>query len=769
MRLPSIFLSAALLLLLISCSPRHVLTLGSGPIPPPEDPIEAKIEILLYKMTIEEKVGQMNQYSNFWEVTGPAPKGGNQEKQYEQLKKGLVGSMLNITGAQATREAQKLVMEHSRLKIPLIFGYDVIHGYKTMFPIPLGEAASWDLDAIEQSARIAATEAAAAGLHWTFAPMVDISRDARWGRIMEGAGEDPYLGSLIAVARIKGFQGSNLAADNTIAACAKHYAAYGFAEAGRDYNTVDISEHTLHNIVMPPFKAAAEAGVATFMNAFNEIGGIPATGSTHLQREILKKQWGFDGFIVSDWNSIGEFVDHGFAADNKEAARIAALAGSDMDMEARAYIEHLPELVRKEIVPEALIDDAVRRILRVKFRLGLFDDPYRYCDEEKENRLLLSPAFQDAARDVARKSIVLLKNEGNLLPLSKDIRRIAVIGPLAMDKNSPLGNWRAQAVANSAVSLLEGIQAAVGANTEVIHAQGAALNVGPRNFIQATAINTTDKSGFSEALAAARRADVVVLAIGEDAFQSGEGRSLSDIGLTGLQEELFNEIYRINPKVAVVLMNGRPLAIEDLAGKAPAIVEAWHLGSQAGHAIADVLFGDFNPSGKLPVSFPRNTGQVPIYYNHKHTGRAAPLVPGQVVWSHYNDVPNTPLYPFGYGLSYTTFSYSNMALGKKEIGFTDQLQVSVTVANTGKVAGTETVQMYIRDLAGSVTRPVKELKGFQRISLLPGESQQVTFTISAKDLEFYTAAGKWEAEPGAFKVYVGTNSVEVMEAGFSLK
>ncbi len=768
MRLSSIYFAGLFLLLFSTCSPK-LAPVNTAPAPDTADPTEAKIEALLRKMTLEEKIGQMNQYSSFWEATGPAPQGGKQEKQYEQLKKGLVGSMLNVTGAAATREVQKVVMEHSRLKIPLLFGYDVIHGYKTMFPIPLGEAASWDLDAIEQSARIAATEAAAAGLNWTFAPMMDISRDARWGRIMEGAGEDPYLGSRIAVARIKGFQGSNLAADNTIAACAKHFAAYGFAEAGRDYNTVDISEHTLHNIVLPPFKAAVEVGVATFMNAFNEIGGIPATGSTYLQRDILKKQWGFDGFIVSDWNSIGEFVDHGFASDNKEGARIAALAGSDMDMEARAYITHLADHVKNKTVPEAYIDDAVRRILRVKFRLGLFDDPYRYCDEEKEKRLLLSPAFQDAARDVARKSIVLLKNDNNLLPLKKDIKRIAVIGPLAADKDSPLGNWRAQAVANSAVSLLEGIQAAVGANTEVIHAQGPPLSIGPRNFIQSSVINTTDKSGFSEALAAARRADVVVLAIGEDAFQSGEGRSVSNIGLTGLQEELFHEIYRINPKVAVVLMNGRPLAIEALAAKAPAIVEAWHLGSQAGHAIADVLFGDYNPSGKLPVSFPRNTGQVPIYYNHKHTGRAAPLVPGQTVWSHYNDVPNSPLFPFGYGLSYTTFAYSNLALSKREMSFTDQLQVSVTLTNTGKMAGTETVQLYIRDLMGSVTRPVKELKGFQRVYLMPGESKQVTFTLTAKDLEFYTAAGKWEAEPGAFKVFVGGNSVEVMEAGFELR
>ncbi|MBX2926603.1 MAG: beta-glucosidase BglX [Saprospiraceae bacterium] len=769
MKIQSTLLLAALLFIVAACTPKVSSTVNLPKPAATDAPTEAKIEALLRKMTLEEKIGQLNQYSSFWEVTGPAPQGGNQQKRYEQLRNGLVGSMLNVTGAEATREVQRIVMENSRLKIPLLIGYDVIHGYKTMFPIPLGEAASWDLNLMEQTARIAATEAAAAGIHWTFGPMMDISRDARWGRIMEGAGEDPYLGSLVAAARVKGFQGSDLSRNNTLAACAKHYAAYGFAEAGRDYNTVDISEYTLHNVVLPPFKAAVDAGVATFMNAFNEIGGIPATGSSYLQRDLLKGQWGFDGFMVSDWGSIGEMVYHGFAADNAEAARIAMNAGSDMDMESRAYIEHLAQAVKDKSVPEAYIDDSVRRVLRLKFHLGLFDDPYRYCDEEREKRLLLSPAFLDAARDAGRKSIVLLKNEGDLLPLKKDIRRIAVIGPLAADKDSPLGSWRAQAETGSAVSLLEGIQAAVGANTEVIYAQGVALAIGNRNFLQEITINQTDKSGFSEAIAAARRADVVVLAIGEDCWQTGEGRSQSDIGLSGLQEELFNEISRINKKVAVVLMNGRPLAIENLAASASAILETWHLGSQAGNAIADVLFGDYNPSGKLPVSFPRNTGQAPIYYNHKSTGRGTYPGNNTVFWSHYTDVPNTPLYPFGYGLSYTTFSYSDLELSAKEITASDKLTVRLTLTNTGKVAGTEVVQLYIQDVVGSATRPVKELKGFEHVTLAPGESKQVSFTLSAKDLAFYTAARKWEAEPGAFRVYVGTNSQEVKEAGFTLK
>lgn len=763
-----LFITAVIAMIIAACSPK-VSPPTAPDVPAKEDPIEAKVEALLRKMTLEEKIGQMNQYSGFWEITGPAPQGGNQQRQYDQLRKGLVGSMLNVNGAAATREVQKIVMENSRLKIPLIIGYDVIHGYKTIFPIPLGEAASWDLGLMEQTARIAAAEAAAGGIHWTFAPMVDISRDARWGRVMEGAGEDTYFGSLVAAARVRGFQGKDLSADNTIAACAKHYAAYGFAEAGRDYNTVDISEHTLHNIVLPPFKAAADAGAATFMNSFNEIGGIPATGSVQLQRDILKKDWKFDGFVVSDWGSIGEMVGHGFAADTSDAARIAALAGSDMDMESRAYIVHLANWVKNKTVPEAYVDDAVRRILRIKFRLGLFDDPYRYCDEEREKRITLSPAFLDVARDAGRKSIVLLKNEGNLLPLKTEAKRIAVIGPLAADKDAPLGNWRAQGVANSAISLLEGVQAAAGPNTEVLYAQGTTLSVGARSFLIKTTINKDDKSGFAEALAAARKAEVVVLAIGEDCWQSGEGRSVANLELSGLQMELFNEIYRINKNVVVVLMNGRPLAIQELAGKAPAIVEAWHLGSQAGHAIADVLFGKYNPSGKLPVSFPRVTGQAPIYYNYKSTGRGFLPGPDQITWSQHNDVPNSPLFPFGFGLSYTTFSYSDIALSAKEMTAAAPLQVSVTVTNSGKAAGTETVQLYVQDLVGSVTRPVKELKGFQKITLAPGESKKVTFTITAKDLEFYTAARKWEAEPGAFKVFVGTNSAEVKEAGFVLK
>ena len=727
---------------------------------------EKKIDALLARMTLEEKIGQLNQYSSPFDMTGPAPSQGAQKRAYDQIRSGLVGSMLNVTGAEATRKAQQLAVENSRLKIPLIFGYDVIHGYKTIFPIPLGEAASWDPAAVERSARIAATEAAAAGLHWTFGPMVDVARDARWGRIMEGSGEDPFLGSQLAVARVRGFQGKDLAAVDTIAACAKHYAAYGFAEAGRDYNTVDISESTLRNVVLPPFKAAADAGAATFMNSFNEIGGIPATASVHLQREILKGEWGFKGFVVSDWGSIGEMVPHGFSDDLSHAAQQAIAAGSDMDMESRAYVAHLAGLVKSGKVDVKLVNDAVRRVLRVKYALGLFDDPYRYSDASRERAATMTPEHLAAARDMARKSIVLLKNDG-LLPLDKTVRSIAVIGPLADDKDSPLGNWRGQGAANSAVSLLEGVKAAVSPATRVLYAEGAKLVTGPRNFSAPSVYNTTDRSGLPAAVEAARAADVVLLAIGEDAYQSGEGRSQADIGLKGLQDELVRAVVEANKRVVVVLMSGRPLTIGHVADAVPALLESWLLGSQSGHAIADVLFGDYSPSGRLPVSFPRHVGQEPLYYGHKNTGRPGPEK--SVTWSHFTDVANDPLYPFGYGLSYTSFAYSEPRLSAAEIGRDGSLQVAVTVTNGGTRAGVEVAQLYVRDLVGSVTRPVKELKGFQKVELKPGESRDVTFTLKASDLAFYTAAGKWEAEPGAFKVYVGGNSRDVKEAGFRLR
>jgi beta-glucosidase len=729
--------------------------------------VEKRIDRLLGQMTLEEKVGQLNQYSSTFDVTGPPPSEGADQERYAQLRSGLVGSMLNVTGAEATRRAQELVVSNSRLGIPLVFGFDVIHGYQTMLPIPLGEAASFDLDAIEASARVAAIEAAAAGLHWTFAPMVDIARDARWGRIMEGAGEDPYLGSRVAAARVRGFQGQNLAAPDTLAACAKHYAAYGFAEAGRDYNTVDISEHTLRNVVLPPFAAAVEAGVASVMNSFNEIAGVPTTASVHLQREILKGEWGFGGLVVSDWGSIGELIPHGVAADARAAARLAMVAGSDMDMESKAYIEYLAELVRTGDVEERLVDDAVRRVLRVKFALGLFDDPYRYSDPEREKRVVGSDSHLAIARDVARKSIVLLKNAGGVLPLDKRSGTIAVIGALAADKDTPLGSWRGRAVPDSAVSLLEGIRAAVGPSVTVRYAEGARLAVGETSFVHELTLNESDRSGFAEAVAAARGADTVVVALGEEAFQTGEGRSQVDVGLKGVQLDLLRALVSVNPNVVVVLMNGRPLTLGGVVDAVPALIEAWHLGSQAGHAIADVLFGDYNPSGKLPVSFPRHVGQEPLYYNHKHTGRADPT--DMVFWSHYTDAPNTPLFPFGFGLSYTSFGYSELRLSASQMERGGELTARVTVTNTGGRAGAEIVQLYVRDRVGSVTRPVKELKGFQRVELSPGESLEVSFTLSSEDLAFYTARGVWEAEPGDFQLFVGGSSVDVKQGEFTLK
>ncbi len=728
------------------------------------NPIDQKVEALLKKMTLEEKIGQLNQYNGFWDVTGPAPKDGQAALKYEHLKKGLVGSMLNVRGVKDVKALQKIAVEETRLGIPLLFGFDVVHGYKTISPIPLAEAASWDLEAIKKSAAVAADEATSVGLNWTFAPMVDISRDARWGRSMEGAGEDPYLGSLIAVARVKGFQGENFNGNHTMLACAKHFAGYAFAESGRDYNTVDISENTMHNILFPPFKASLDAGVKTFMNSFNELNGIPATGHKWLQRDILKKDWKFDGFVVSDWGSIGEMVAHGYAKDNKDAAAIAINAGSDMDMESYAYVANLAALVKEKKVSEATINDAARRILKVKFELGLFDHPYKYCDEAREKATVGKPEIHEAVLDMAKKSIVLLKNQKELLPLKKSGQKIAIIGALANDKTSPLGSWRIGADDNTAVSVLEGFEKYKG-NT-ITYAKGADVAVGRILFGFETQINTTDKSGFPEAINAAKNADVVVMVLGEHGLQSGEGRSRTDIGLPGVQQELLEAVYKVNPNVVLVLANGRPLAIPWADANIPAILETWHLGTQSGNAIAQVLFGDYNPSGKLPMTFPRNVGQVPIYYNHKNTGRPTMNEPESVFWSHYIDEKNTPLYPFGYGLSYSKFNYSDLKVSSVSFAKSGKIEVSVTVTNTGKVRGKETVQLYIRDLIASVTRPVKELKGFEMIELNPGESKKVTFTIDEKTIEFYSANNKWEAEPGDFKVFIGTNSAETLEGNF---
>jgi len=732
--------------------------------------LDQKVEALLSKMTLQEKIGQMNQYNGFWNFTGPSPDGGDQKIKYDHLANGLVGSMLNVRGVKEVRAVQKIAVEKSRLGIPLIFGFDLIHGYQSVFPIPLAEAASWDLEAIQRSASLSAKEAAVAGINWTFAPMVDITRDARWGRVMEGAGEDPYLGSLVAAARVHGFQGDDLASPFTIAASAKHFAAYGFAEAGRDYNTVDIGLNTLHNIVLPPFKAAVDAGIKTFMNSFNDLNGIPATADAYLQRDLLKGEWGFDGFVVSDWGSIREMVDHGYAKDRKQAGEMSVLGGSDMDMESSIYVNELEALLEEKKINIAHIDDAVKRILKVKFELGLFDDPYLYCNEELEKQITGSQELVQANLDVAKKSIVLLKNENTILPLKKEGQKIGLIGPLAADKNSPLGNWRIAAVNNSAVSVLEGFQSYKG--NKISHAQGVKLvNKVPDGFHEEVQINTTDKTGIEEAIALAKEVDVVVMVLGEYGFQSGEGRSRAFLNLPGFQQELLEKVAEVNPNIVLVVMNGRPLILNWASENIPAIVEAWHLGSQSGHAIAQVLYGDYNPSGKLPMSFPRSVGQLPIYYNHKSTGRpgADGEDMGSVFWSHYGDEKNSPLYPFGYGLSYTQFEYSPLQLSDDIMDKGGSLKASIKLKNTGKFKGKEVVQFYIQDPYASATRPVKELKGFQMVELNPGETKEVSFRITEEQLKFYNARQKWEAESGTFYVFIGSNSAVKEKKAFELR
>lgn len=726
--------------------------------------IDQKVDSLLNLMTLEEKIGQLNQYNGFWDVTGPDPKEGAAAIKYEHLKKGLVGSMLNIKGVKNVKKIQKIAVEETRLGIPLLFGFDVIHGLKTISPIPLAEAASWDLEAIENSAAIAAEESAAVGINWTFAPMVDISRDARWGRVMEGAGEDPYLGSKIAFARVRGFQGTDFNSTKKIMACAKHFAGYGYAEAGRDYNTVDFSEFELQNNILPPFKACIEADVKTFMNSFNIVNGIPATGNAYLQRDLLKKEWNFKGFVVSDWGSIAEMIPHGYAKDGKQAAEYAINAGSDMDMESYLYVEHLASLVKEGKVKEATIDDAAKRILRMKFEMGLFENPYKYCNEEVELATVGKKEFQEGVLDMAKKSIVLLKNDNNLLPLKKSGQKIALIGALANDKTSPLGNWRIAADDNSAVSVLEGLQKYNG--NQLTYKKGADVAIGTTLFVKETKINTTDKSEFAAAIEAAKNADVVVMVLGEHGLQSGEGRSRSEIGLPGVQQELLEEVYKVNPNIVLVLTNGRPLAIPWAAKNIPAIVEAWQLGTQSGNAIAEVLYGDYNPSGKLPVTFPRSVGQLPLYYNHMSTGRPSTNDPESVFWTHYIDEKTSPQFPFGYGLSYSKFVYSNIQVNQKSFTKDGEITVSIEIKNNSNVKGKEVIQLYIQDLFGSITRPVKELKDFKMIELNPYETKTVTFKITEKTIEFFTANKIWEAEKGDFKVYIGGNSQEVLEAKF---
>lgn len=714
--------------------------------------IAQSVDSLMKLMTLTEKIGQLNQYSGR-EVTGPA----SDRKNYllNDIKSGMVGSMLNVKGVKDTREIQAIALQ-SRLKIPLLFSLDVIHGYKTVFPIPLAESASWDVEIIRKSAQVAAEESAASGIHWTFAPMVDIARDPRWGRVMEGAGEDTYLGSQIAKARVLGFQGDRLGAVNRIMACAKHFAAYGAAVAGRDYNPVDMSKQQLHEIYLPPFKAAADAGVATFMNSFNTLNGIPATGNSYLQRDILKGEWNYKGFVVSDWGSIKEMTPWGFAKNLNEASERAILAGSDMDMESEAYKKELEGLVKSGKVDIKFLDDAVYRILYKKFELGLFDNPYRFSDEKREKKVMNDPSYKTVALEAAQKSIVLLKNKDQLLPLKKEVKNIALIGPLVKAKRDLAGSWVVYADTANMVSVYEGVQRKL---------KGAKLT-----FAEGVSVTDTVTSGFANAVNAAKNADAVVMVLGENWDMSGEAKSRTDIGIPGRQEELFKAIKATGKPVIVVIMAGRPLVFNTIAAQADAIVYAWFLGDQGGNAIADVLFGDFNPSGKLPISFPRNVGQIPIFYNFYNTGRPVTKPTDIRYKSAYIDAPNDPQYAFGHGLSYTNFSYTNLKLSQITLNKGETVKVSFTLTNTGKLVGEEVAQLYIQDTFASVVRPVKELKDFAKVKLKPGESKEITFELSPEKLSFYHEEKGWITESGEFKVMIGTASNDIkLKSSFELK
>lgn len=718
------------------------------------------IEALLAKMTLEEKCGQLNFVVGSI-LTGPAAIADVTVSDYDEaIRQGRISGIFNTNGAKNIHHLQEVAVKESRLGIPLLIGADIIHGFKTITPIPLGEAASWDLAAIEKSARIAAIEASASGINWTFAPMVDICHDARWGRIAEGAGEDPYLGSVIAAARVTGFQG-NLNEANTIAACIKHFAAYGAPESGRDYNTVDMSERRLRETYLPPYKAGLQAGAATIMTSFNEIDGVPASGNSFLLNEVLRKEWNFKGLVVSDWQSIEEMISHGNVADRNEAGALAITSGVDMDMMADIYIKELPEMIRNGKVDIKYVDNAVRRTLALKYDLGLFENPFQYGDEKREANEILSKENRAAAFDIAKKSIVLLQNASQILPLSKSVRSIALIGPLAEDKAEHNGCWSFFGEAKDVVSVAEGIREKVGTYDKVMTAKGC-------DFY------TNDTSGFTEARKIAKQADVIILAVGESAVMNGEAGSRSDIRLPGMQEELVRAMMATGKQVIVCVFHGRPLDLSFLAGQSSSVLACWTLGSETGHAVAEVIFGDYNPSGKLPVSFPRSVGQLPIYYYAKQTGRPysgkydEPATE-RVYRSKYRDVENSPLFPFGYGLSYTTFKYDPVELDQSTIKRDGTITASVKVSNTGNRDGEEVVQLYIRDWVGSVTRPVRELKGFQKINLKAGETKTVSFTINNDMLSFYRQDMTWGSEAGKFTAYIGENSATANGHDFFLK
>jgi beta-glucosidase len=706
-------------------------------------PMDEFIDSLMAKMTLEEKLGQLAQY------TGGLHNDLNSavdDKLIDMIRKGKVSSLLHVLGADFLGNLQKVACEESRLGIPLIIGLDVVHGFKTIFPVPLATACSFEPEAAEHAARVAAVEAAASGVHWTFAPMVDVSLDPRWGRIVEGSGEDPYLGMVMAKAQVEGYQGDDLSVANTILACPKHYVAYGAAEGGRDYNSTEVSLRTLNDVYLPPFLAAIKAGAGSIMNGYNDLNGEPMSANKELLTDVLREKWGFDGFVVSDWDSIGELINHGIAKDRLEAGKKALSAGIDMDMKSGIFGEEICEAVRKGEISEELVDKAVRRVLEAKYKLGLFDDPFKYCDPEVEKAEVLKEEHIESAKEIACKSIVLLKNEGNVLPLTKDLGKIAVIGPLADDSRSPLGSWKAVGEEKDVVTVLAGIKNIVSEGTEILYAKGCE-------------ITGDDESGFVEAISLVARSDIVVLVLGESDDMSGEARSRSEIDLPGVQRKLAKEIVGTGVEVVVVLMNGRPLAIPYLSENVPAILEAWFLGVQSGNAIADVLFGDYNPGGKLAVTVPRSVGRIPSYYYHRNTGK--PASEENLFTSRYIDLPLTPLYPFGHGLSYTDFKYSRLKIKNKKVEAGDSLEITFSLKNTGRVSGSEVVQLYIKDVVASIAPPVKKLVGFKRIYLKGREEVEVSMKMPVNLLGFYNKEIKKVVEPGEIKIMIGSSSEDI--------
>lgn len=725
------------------------------------------INSLMKKMTLEEKIGQMNLPTVGFDVTGPLLSQGVEEK----IKKGFVGGVFNTYTPNAVRKLQDIAVKETRLKIPLLFGYDVIHGHRTIFPINLGLSSSWNPALVEKTARAAAEEASADGLNWVYSPMVDITHDPRWGRVSEAAGEDPYLGAQMAKAMVQGYQQNDLSKNNTVMACVKHFALYGASEAGRDYNTVDMSKVKMYNEYLPPYKAAVNAGVGSVMTSFNEVDGVPATGNKWLLTDLLRKQWGFNGFIVTDYTSINEMVNHGMG-DDKKVSELALNAGVDMDMVGEEFLRFAAQLVKEGKVSIQKIDDACRRILEAKYKLGLFDDPYRYVSQARNKQEMMSADKIALSKQAAIESMVLLKNQNNVLPLSGQ-KKIAFIGPLVKDQRNLIGSWSGAGDYKQAVSLWDALQKKSNASS-LLYAKGCNLiddsslikKLNPHDA-QLTIDPSTSQQLIDEAVAIANQSDVIVAALGEAFGMTGEAASRSNIGLLENQMNLLKALKQTGKPIVLVLMNGRPLTLSWEDENMDAILETWFSGTMAGPAIADVLFGDANPSGKITMTFPRNVGQIPIYYNHKNTGR--PFNADQKYTSKYLDVSNTPLYPFGYGLSYTTFQYSDISLSNTTLQSGGKITASVNLTNTGTRSGKETVQLYIRDLVGSITRPVKELKGFQQITLQPGETKKISFAISVDDLKFYNSDLKYAYEPGDFKVFIGTNSETVKEAAFKVK